>query len=232
MHIAVCMDDALGRKQLERLLSRSADRRIAADPDVPYYVQSYGNKEALFARPFMYDLFFIDMLHDDMDSIAIIRKLRMMGVTATVVLCPGKVDLTEQLTEEDQALILRQPVKVEELEHILDEALAVIVSREPRIDIRTSTETIHIKEEEFLYAEKLKDGVAVHMNDGREVICPEDLKNFWYRVANFDDIYYLQDSLIVHKQAVKDTSFGRVVLTDERKFRISHHVIKTLESKL
>ena len=232
MHIAVCMDDALGRKQLERLLSRSADRRIAADPDVPYYVQSYGNKEALFARPFMYDLFFIDMLHDDMDSIAIIRKLREMGVTAAIVLCPGKVDLTGELTEDDHTLILRQPVKVDELEKILDEALATVASREPKIDIRTSNETIHIKEEEFLYAEKLKDGVAVHLLDGREVVCPEDIRNFWYRFAGFDDIYYLQGILIVHKQAVKDTSFGRVVLTDERKFRVPHHVIRALESKI
>ena len=101
MHIAVCMDVAADRKQLERLLGRSADRRLALCPDVPYYVQSYGNKDALLARPFMYDLFFIDLHYADINSVELIRELRAQGVIATIVLCPGSVDLSGELTEED-----------------------------------------------------------------------------------------------------------------------------------
>ena len=230
MHIAVCMDTAPDRKQLERLLGRSADRRIAADPDVPYYVQAYGNKEALLARPFLYDLFFIDLLHGDMNSIELIRTLRGQGVTATICLCPGEVDLSGELTDEDKVLILRQPVKVEELEHILDIALEEQLAREPKIDIRSNTETVHVREDEFMYAEQLKDMIAVHLTDGREIICSELLENFAARTESFSNIFYLPDDLVAHRQAIGETRFGSVVLTDGKKFKVSRRWLKYMES--
>lgn len=229
MHIAVCMDDAPDRKQLERLLSRSADRRLESDPSQPYYVQSFGNKEALLRRPHMYDLIFIDLLHDDIDSIELIRILRDMKVMSTIVLCPGRVDLSDRLDPEDRILIMRQPVKVDDLEAVLDQGLKDMAAREPRIEIRAKDETYRIKEEDFLYAEQVKDAVLVHLADGREILCPEELGNFRYKVENFEHIFYLPDSLVAHRQSIDSVSFGKVILKDGRKFKASHKWIKYME---
>lgn len=229
MHIAVCMDDALGRKQLERLLSRSADRRIAADPDVPYYVQSYGNKEALFLRPFMYDLFFIDLIHSDINSIELIKRLRKTGVVSTIVYCPGREDLSSQLEAEDDVLILRQPVAVADLEEVLDRALEDMMNRKPKIDIRANDRTVTVLEEEFLYAEQLKDVMAVHLINNVTVMSSEILKNFAARMTGFPDLCSISDDVLVHRQAVAEISFGKVVLKDGRKFKANPKRIKDLK---
>lgn len=231
MHIAVCMDDAPDRKQLERLLSRSADRRLERNPDMPYYVQSFGNKEALLRRPHMYDLIFIDLIHDDLDSIGLIRKLRQLEVMSTIVLCPGKVDLSGELTEDDRAHVLYQPIKVEELEEMLDIALKDLESREKKIDIRSNGETLHVREEDFLYAEQQKDAIVVHLRDGQEITCQELLSNFRYRVEGFPHIFYLPDSLVAHRQFIESVSFAHVVLKDGRRFKASHRWIKFMESR-
>ena len=232
MHIAVCMDVAADRKQLERLLGRSADRRLASCPDVPYYVQSYGNKDALLARPFMYDLFFIDLQYADINSVELIRELRARGVLATIVLCPGSVDLSGELTEEDNVLILRQPVKPDELEEVLDAALSVSRDRAPKLDIRGINETVLICENEFLYAEKAGDLIDVHLSDGRVISCPELMDNFGHRCAKFQDIIRVSPELSVHRGAVMSTGLTSLTLSDGRKFRVPHKYAKMMENAI
>lgn len=229
MHIAVCMDVAADRKQLERLLGRSADRRLAACPDVPYYVQSYGNKDALLARPFMYDLFFIDIQHEDVTSIELIRELRSLGVVATIALCPAAVDLSGELAPEDDVLILRQPIQVDRLEEVLDTALKTASDRAPKLDVRGMTETELVREDEFLYAERVGDMIEVHLTGDRVLSCPESMKKFGERCAKFSDIYCVSEELTVHKQEVMSTGFGSIVLRNGSKYRISHKTVKSLE---
>ena len=229
MHIAVCMDVAADRKQLERLLGRSADRRLAACPDVPYYVQSYGNKDALLARPFMYDLFFIDIHHAGITSVELFRELRAMGVIATIVLCPVQDDAVNELTPDDDALILRQPVQVDELEHILDAALEVSKDTAPKLDIRGIRETVIIDEDEFMYAVKNGDMIDAHLKDGRVISCSELMGHFSLRCEKFANLHYVSPELLLHSQAVMSTGFGSIVLQDGAKFRVSHRWIRKLE---
>ncbi len=231
MHIAVCMDIAADRKQLERLLGRSADRRLEKDPLVPYYVQSFGNKEALLLRPLMYDLFFIDLTSDTVDSVELIRKLRAEGVVSTIVLCPGSVDLSDRLTEEDNALILRQPVKEAELEQVLDIALAAALEREPKLDIRGQRDTVHVKEDEFLYAKRVDDLTDVYLTDDRKVHCYESIDKFWSRCGKFPDILYLSPDLVVHSRYIMSTGFGKVELKNGEKFRVSNKYLRNLKPK-
>ena len=232
MHIAVCMDVAADRKQLERLLGRSADRRLAADPEVPYYVQSYGNKDALLARPFMYDLFFIDIQHEQITSIELIRELRSLGVVAAIALCPAAVDLSGELTPEDDVMILRQPIQVDELEAVLDTALKVAEEKVPKLDVRGMGETVLVHEEEFLYAERNGDMIDVHLTDDRMLSCSETIEKFGARCAKFHDIYTVSGELTVHKQEVMSTGFGSVTLKDGKKFRISHKSVKLWEGAI
>lgn len=211
MHIAVCMDVAADRKQLERLLGRSADARLAVCDSIPFYIQSYGNKEALLGRPFMYDLFFIDLLHDSMNSVELIRKLRELGVEATIVLCPNSVDLSGELTDEDHVLVLKQPIVARELEEVMDIAVEEMLNKVPKLTIRSNTETYHITEPEFVYAEKQKDTICIHLSDGREIISSENLKALHDR-AIFASIKPISESIIVNTGYIENVGFSSVVL--------------------
>ncbi|SCY61205.1 DNA-binding response regulator, LytR/AlgR family [Lachnospiraceae bacterium XBB2008] len=231
MHIAVCMDVAPDRKQLERLLGRSTDARIALDPSVPYYIQSYGNKEALLARPFMYDMFFIDLVNDDVTSVELIRKLRNLGVTATIVMCPSRVDLSGELTPEDNVLILKQPIQKDRLEYVLDRALAANTERKPKLDIRGKHKTDLVYEEDFLYAEKTGEMmIEAHLSDGRVIQCFETLDSLARRCDKFGKIVCMSGNLIANKDYVASTGFGSLELKDGKKFRVTHKVVREIKS--
>lgn len=228
MHIAICMDTASERKQLERLLGRSADRRLAKDDTVPFYIQSYGNKQSILMRPHMYDLIFVDLNFDTVDSVELIRELRSIEVTALIVICPGQKDITDRLTPEDNVLILRQPIISDELEKIMDLAVETVKSRIPMIDIRTTTETIKIKPGELLYVEKLRDSIMIHVADGSDIESTENIDNFWKRVETHEGIFFLPDNLIANYSYIESIGFSSVTLKNSKKFRTGRKWIKFL----
>lgn len=231
MNVAVCMDVAADRKQLERLLSRNIDKRLLEDSNFPIYARSYGNKEALLSRPFLYDLFFIDLLNDTIDSVQLIRELRGLGVTATIVLCPSTIDLSDQLTKEDNVYVMKQPIKVDELDKMVGIAVDEVKSRVPKLELRTSNETIWVVEEELLYAERKKDTTLVHLADGREIVSCETLEVFFERCQCFQNVFLLPDNLVVNVIYVAETGMFSVVLKDKRKFRTSHRWIEYMVAK-
>ena len=231
MNVAVCMDVAADRKQLERLLGRNIDKRLIDDPSMPIYARSYGNKEALLRRPFLYDLFFIDLLHDSMDSVQLIRELRNMGVTATIVYIPSSVDLSDALVPDDNVLIIHQPIKPDDLDRMVGIAVDEVRARIPKLELRNTTDTIHVYEEEFLYAEKKKDATLVHLSDGREIMSSETIEVFFKRCGMFSNVYRLPDSLVVNVSYVAETGLFSVVLKDGKRFKASSRWIKHMLEK-
>lgn len=237
MHIAVCMDVAADRKQLERLLGRSTDKRLIVDDTVPFYIQSYGNKQALLNRPGMYDLFFINIKNDTIDSISLIRELRGLGVTASIVFCPTpdeiEAHVSDNFSTEDDVLILEQPIVAAKLEEVMDVAVARVKDKMPSIVIRSNNLTLHYQPEDILYIEMVKDGSLVHLKDGGLQHTSESVKNIWERIKNFEKIYYFPDYIIANVDFIEKTGFASVTLKDSRKFRASRKWIqymKTVES--
>ena len=232
MHIAICMDDAADRKQLERLLKRSTDKRISEDVDFPFYIQSFGNSEAVLRRPLMYDLFFIDLLGDEKNSIELIRELRSKSVTATIVLCPSKIDLSNLLTKEDEVLILNQPIKAAELDERIDVAVAEVKSRVPMIEICGREKRIKVLPEEIQYIEKKRDIIEAHLSEGRIVECPESLSNMWDRICSFDKIFNLPDKLIVNSDYVEKIGYASVTLKNGEKYTVNRKWLKYMVAHL
>ena len=124
---------------------------------------------------------------------------------------------------------LLAPVAVADLEEVLDRALEDMMNRKPKIDIRANDRTVTVLEEEFLYAEQLKDVMAVHLINNVTVMSSEILKNFAARMTGFPDLCSISDDVLVHRQAVAEISFGKVVLKDGRKFKANPKRIKDLK---
>ena len=90
MHIAICDDNIADRKQLERLLGRESDKRKASTG--VFYVDSFGDCEALAKNPMPYDLFFIDITTGKTDGLDFACELKSAGVTAPIILCSSQID--------------------------------------------------------------------------------------------------------------------------------------------
>lgn len=227
MHISVCMDIAADRKQLERLLGRSADKRMAEDDSIPLYIQSYGNKEAILKRSSMYDLFFIGITEEEGGSLKLARELRSRGVTSRIVLYLPEEGKIRQEAEKDKFIFLKYPVISAELEEILNVSVEEVKSRLPRIEIRTETETFHFLPEEFLYAERKKrEHIIIHLSDGRLISSKESMDNFWEHVEGFGELYFLPEHLIVNIGFVKECGLFSVKLKDKRRFFVNRAWLK------
>ena len=154
MHIAVCDDNIADRKQMERLLGRASDRRIHTTGVL--YIDSYGNVEAVLRSPMLYDAFFIDMTNGPVNGFQLARKLIDAGVVAPIVLCVSTIDypsvieaalakVPDDVTEasnhdilrrqlQKQILYLNKPIKVTELDEMLDHAQSLKAETIPTIE--------------------------------------------------------------------------------------------------
>ena len=74
MHLAVCDDHLVDRKQMERLLGRESDRRIHTTGVL--YIDSFGSQESILSTPMIYDAIFMDMTEDGCDAVELANALR------------------------------------------------------------------------------------------------------------------------------------------------------------
>ena len=156
MHISVCDDNIADRKQMERLLERASDRRIHTTG--VFYIDSYGNVDAVMRSPMLYDAFFIDMTSGPVNGFQLARRLIDAGVTAPIVLCISTInyraiidaaiaEVPEDAAEKSNHDILRwklksqiqylnKPIRVAELDEMLDYAIDQKAKTIPTIELR------------------------------------------------------------------------------------------------
>ena len=205
MHIAVCDDNIADRKQMERLLGRASDRRLHTTGVL--YIDSYGNVEAVMRSPMLYDAFFIDMTSGPVNGFQLARKLIDAGVTAPIVLCISTIDypsvieaaiakVPEDVSEtsnhdilrrqlQKQILYLQKPIKVKELDEMLDHAQNLKSQTVPTIELRGEKDTLYVYEDEILYA--IKDGNYVHvvLTENRSLDVLSTIHNLYTQVTAF-----------------------------------------------
>ena len=120
MHIAVCDDNIADRKQMERLLGRASDRRMHTTG--VFYIDSFGNMDAVMHAPMLYNAFFIDMTSGPANGFQLARRLIDSGVTAPIILCISTInyraiidtaiaEVPPDIVESSNHDILRQKLK-------------------------------------------------------------------------------------------------------------------------
>lgn len=252
MHIAVCDDNIADRKQMERLLGRASDRRLHTTGVL--YIDSYGNVEAVMRSPMLYDAFFIDMTNGPVNGFQLARKLIDAGVTAPIVLCISTIDYPsviqaaiakapEDVSESSNHSILRRqlqtqiwylkkPIKVPELDDMLDRAYDLKSETIPTIELRGEKDTLYVYEDEILYA--VKDGNYVHvvLTEGRTLDILSTLHNLYTQVAMFTHFLPVSEHCFVNVTFVDSLSFLSLKMKDGQSFRVSPLEIARIKNAL
>lgn len=252
MHIAVCDDNIADRKQMERLLGRASDRRLRTTGVL--YIDSYGNVEAVMRSPMLYDAFFIDMTSGPVNGFQLARKLIDAGVTAPIVLCISTIDypsvieaalakVPEDVTEasnhdilrrqlQKQILYLHKPIKVNELDEMLDHAQGLKAETIPTIELRGEKETLYVHEDEILYAVKNGNYVHVTLTEERSLDLLSTIPNLYSQIAMFSSFISISEHCLVNTAFVEKLSLLKLIMKDGQSFNVSPLEISRVKKAL
>lgn len=241
MHIAVCDDNVADRKQMERLLGRASDRRISTTGVL--YIDSYGNVDAVMRSPMLYDAFFIDMTSGPVNGFQLARKLIDAGSVAPIILCTSTInypaiieaamgevpDDAEELSNhtilrkqlQSQILYLNKPIKVAELDQMLDHAIACKAAAVPTIELRGEHETYYAHEDEIIYAKKNSQYVHVTLTDNREVDILTTIANFYSQIKSFTHFVPFSEHVLINISFIKKISLFKLYMKDGQSFTAS-----------
>lgn len=237
MHIAVCIDHAANRKQMERLLNRIGGKMPA---EKVLYIDSYGSVSAVMGKHKLYDLFLVDMTEGEEDGLSLALRLKDAGVTAPIVLCPSSIDYKSQIDKSEDAsapktasfLFLQQPVKTDELEEIIHYAFECLTHVVQTIELRSEQNTVYATEDEILYALQKADKVQVFLTDDRCVTLISNIRKVYNDMSIFSHIHFLSDQGLTNELYIRSFGFSSVTLKNGVQIRTPHHIVKTLKSKI
>lgn len=164
MHIAVCDDNIADRKQLERLLERESDKRIATSGNL--YIDSFGSVGALLHAPMMYDLFLIDYHSEGLNGVDVLNRLRKAGVTAPVVLLSGQTDYKSYATLPANVSHLQKPILKADLADMISKSLDYQATLRPPIAIQGEGTTLYYPEEQIATIFENNHMIYLHLTDG------------------------------------------------------------------
>ena len=219
MHIAICDDNVADRKQLERLLKREADKRTAVSGG--FYVDSYGDLEALLRSPMLYDVFFFFLCHGSITGMDVAAALYNVGVSAPVTLCSSLISYREQNLPQS-ILFLDKPIKVNELSAVLDHSLAFKQSAIPHIELREESGSYHyVKESDFMYAVSAGRYLKITLKDGRVLSVLSTLDNLFSQLASYPVFFPLNNKVLVNGRYLNKISLLTATMTDGTVFRIA-----------
>lgn len=151
VYLAICDNNIADRKQLERLLMREKDRRLADNYDV-LYIDSFGSEDALMATPVKYDMFFIDVTEGAQTGMEIAKKLRQRGIDAPVVLCESTINYSSYVNAPENIIYIEKPVNKGQVSHLVDVSLEWARRKIPLVEARCQNETRFIKHTELIRA--------------------------------------------------------------------------------
>ena len=215
MHIAICDDNIADRKQLERLLKRESDN--LKDTREPFYLDGYGNPEAVMHSPMLYEAFFIDMTTSSKNGYEIAMDLIHIGVTVPIILCISDIDY-KKFDLPDNCYCLQKPIRVSELTEILEIILKASDNKVPHIEVRTEKETVYVLEHDIMYIVPSGRFIQIHLKEGTVLESAGTVENFYEEIKHIPTLLPVSYQAIVHVSCISQTSFFSVRTKNGRKF--------------
>ena len=218
MHIAICDDNVVDRKQLERLLKRLGDSLRGQISGL--YVDSYGNSNAVMDTPMDYDVYFVDYNSEGKSGLDIVISLMKAGKTGRYVLCPGIIDY-EAMSTPDGVSFLRKPFSPDALASIIDEVEQSIKDKEPTMEIREDNgNSFRIHESEFLYATAKSRFITIAMTGGRSatILCTMD--NFYSQLQQYPYLLLTTGKVLINAAHIVSLGAFSVTMPGNVKFPV------------
>lgn len=229
MHLAICDDQIADRKQMERLLGRESDRRIATSGVL--YVDSFGSKNSILTTPMIYDAVFMDMV-EDCDAVELANMLRADGTTAPIVFCCGKINYRNAANLPDNVFFIDKPILVKDLTKIIDQLLVIKNSQVKKLEFRNRTETFYLLEEDLFYAEVLNDrDMKLHLFNGEDHITEMNLPTFCANCKDCSSYVEISCHAILNMLYIKEISFFKVTMLDGKQFRLGFGESRALQKE-
>ena len=230
MHIAVFDDNIADRKQTERLLKRQSDR-YQSEGKEHFYIDSYGNMEALMRFPQMYDIIFIDMQKPEspdshfQNGFDVAQALFEAGGIKNIVMCSSKYDYEQMAIDagiHDKMLYLKKAIRVKDLEDILAECEVRLGTPKVRVELRGETETIYAEEDDIVFAKT--EGmfqVRIVLTGGRSLVITSDIYNLYEECQVFNAVCPVSQNAMINVKHVVSESLGSVTMDTGDKVKVS-----------
>ncbi|WP_408070629.1 hypothetical protein [Butyrivibrio sp. JL13D10] len=230
MHIAVFDDNIADRKQMERLLRRQSDR-YQKEGKEHFYIDLYGNIEALMRFPQLYDIIFVDMAEPESEDshfrngMDVAELLFEAGGIKNVVMCSGKHDykvLAKEAGLDDKLLFIEKAIRVKDLEAILAECEERLGDPVPTLELRGEKETIYATENDFISAEMIGEHqLTVYFTEGRSLDIITDIYNLYEQCEIFSSICPISQNAMINVNHIKNEGFGWVLMDNDRKIKVA-----------
>jgi len=147
--IALCDTNFADRKQMERLLERESDKRLDS---CVFYMDTYGNKEALLSNPRTYDAYFLDMPDTNYSAYDLAKDIRSKDIVSPIVFCSSTMDYRAFGNKLSNCFFMNKPILVADLSSILDE---LIQQKEenyiPTVEVRYMNKVHYLTEKEIVW---------------------------------------------------------------------------------
>jgi len=219
MHIAVCDDIVVERKQLERLLAREADKRRGDISGL--YVDSFGSIASLMTAVLTYDAYFIDFNSEGKTGIDVANALLEAGKTSVIIMCCGNINYRLHQFP-DNVIFIDKPIKVEELSNVINHVEEILDKAEPTIEIREENgNTFRIKEAEFIYSEYSKQHVYITMSEGRKATILSSFDHFYNQLQNYENLVAINSHTMINAHHIVHLDGFHVTMPGSVVFRVS-----------
>lgn len=219
MHIAVCDDNVADRKQLERLLGRESDARLHTTGVL--YVDSFGNSNALFRAPHIYDVFFIDMVESTMNGAEVAAALRADGIIAPIVLCSSKIDYTKEESLPENVFHMTKPIAATALSDMISRALEIKSSQIPKLAIRGDKETYFVEADTIMYVTPNSYYYDITLSNGMVRPMFGTFNGFTFLVEGYPQFVITGKNTIINVHYIASVAFRSVTMTDGTVLKLS-----------
>lgn len=227
--IALCDTNFADRKQMERLLERESDKRLDS---CVFYMDTYGNKEALLSNPRTYDAYFLDMPYETYSAYDLAKDIRAKAIDSPIIFCNSTMDYRSLGEELPNTFYMNKPILVADLSGILDEMISQkTASHVPAVEIRNRSEVHYLTEPEIVYCDSEGHSriMSVHLPDGSIVTGENFLDNFITELTPLGKFFLANKNAIINARYVEKVGMFHVTLKSGETFKLHHIKKKDIE---
>ncbi len=218
--IALCDTNFADRKQMERLLERESDKRINS---CVFYMDTYGNQDALLNNPRVYDAYFLDMPNESYSAYDLAKDIRLRDIYSPIIFCNSTMNYQNCGKELPNTYFINKPILVADLSNILDE---LIKQKEenyvPTVEIRNTKDVFYLTEKEIVYCQNRGRSsiIKLYLQDGTIMETENFIDNFLTELKPLGNFFMANNNTIINARYVSKVGLFRISLQNKKSISI------------